>query len=239
MTRSAICGDRRPKVPDIVSLIQATTCRRHAKIDAFDPRLTLCNAHPLDTLAHSVSGECRTMFDISRRDLTLGAAGAYAAFGLNKPINFVDAAYAQLSVMQPFRKYTVGDIEVFSLIDGMRDVPLREGMVRNVGVEQVRAAFRAAGFPENQAPLRFIVMALKLRDQVVLIDSGTGGHPIYGEGNGRLFESMAAAGLDPKAGKTILLSHLHGDHIYGLMNNESNAQVFPDADIVVTTTELK
>src|SRR3954466_12068723 len=121
----------------------------------------------------------------------------------------------------------------------MRDVPLREGMVRNVGVEQVRTALRAAGFPDNQAPLRFMVMALKLRDQVVLIDSGTGGHPIYGQGNGRLFESMAAAGLDPKAIKTVLISHLHGDHIYGLMNNESNAQVFPDADIVVPAAELK
>ena len=167
------------------------------------------------------------MFDISRRDLTFGAAAAYAAFELNKPITFVDAAYAQQSVTQPFRKYKVGDIEVFSLIDGMRDVPLREGMVRNVGVEQVKAAFRAAGFPENQAPLRFIVMALKLRDQVVLINSGTGGHPIYGEGNGRLFESMAAAGLDPKAVKTILISHLHGDHIYGLMNNREQCAGLP------------
>jgi glyoxylase-like metal-dependent hydrolase (beta-lactamase superfamily II) len=112
-------------------------------------------------------------------------------------------------------------------------------MVRNVSVEQVKTVLRGAGFPDNQAPLRFIVMALKLRDQVVLIDSGTGGHPIYGEGNGRLFESMAAAGLDPKAVRTILISHLHGDHIYGLMNNESDAQVFPDADIVVPAAELK
>jgi hypothetical protein len=155
-----------------------------------------------DMLDPSVSGESRTMSDTSRRDVTLGAAGAYAAFGLDKPITFVDAAQAQQSVTQPFRKYKVGDIEIFSLIDGMRDVPLREGMVRNVSVEQVKTVLRGAGFPDNQAPLRFIVMALKLRDQVVLIDSGTGGHPIYGEGNGRLFESMAAAGLDPKAVKT-------------------------------------
>jgi glyoxylase-like metal-dependent hydrolase (beta-lactamase superfamily II) len=166
------------------------------------------------------------MFDISRRDLTLGAAGACAAFGLDKPITFIDAAHAQQSVTQPFRKYKVGDIEVFSLIDGMRDAPLRDDMVRNVSAEQVKTVLRGAGFPENQAPVRFIVMALKLRDQVVLIDSGTGGHPIYGEGNGRLFESMVAAGLDPKTVKTILISHLHGDHIYGLMNNESDAQVF-------------
>jgi len=50
---------------------------------------------------------------------------------------------------------------------------------------------------------------------------------------------MAAAGLDLKAVKTILISHLHGDHIYGLMNNETNAQVFPDAEIVVPAAELK
>ncbi len=179
------------------------------------------------------------MFDVSRRDLILGAAGAYAAFGLDRPIAFVDAARAQTSATPPFRRYQVGDIEVFSLIDGMRDVPLREGMVRNASVDQVKAALRAAGFADNQAPSRFIVMALKRRDQVVLINSGTGGHSIYGRGTGRLFESMAAAGLDPKAVKTILISHLHGDHIYGLMNNESDAQVFPEADIVVPSAELK
>src|SRR5215831_12121141 len=165
--------------------------------------------------------EDRTMSSVSRRDLVLGAAAAYSAFGINSPVTFVGTANAQGPVTQPFRKYRVGDIEVFSLIDGMRDLPLRDGMVRNVGVEQVKNALRAAGLPDNQTPLRFIVMALKLRDQVVLIDSGTGGHPIYGNGNGRLFASMAAAGLDPKAVKTILISHLHGDHIYGLMNNET------------------
>jgi glyoxylase-like metal-dependent hydrolase (beta-lactamase superfamily II) len=179
------------------------------------------------------------MFEISRRDLVLGAAGAYAAFGLDKPITFIGAAYAQQSVTQPFRKYKVGDIEVFSLIDGMRDVPLREGMVRNAPVEQIKAALRGAGLPDTLSPSRFIVMALKLRDQLILIDSGTGGYPIYGQGVGRLMDSMAAAGLDPKGVKTILISHLHGDHIYGLMNNETNAQIFPDAEIVVPAAELK
>jgi len=96
------------------------------------------------------------MFDISRRDLTLGAAGACAAFGLDKPITFIDSAHAQQSVTQSFRKYKVGDIEIFSLIDGLRDAPLRDGMVRNVSAEQVKTVLRRAGFPENQAPVRFI-----------------------------------------------------------------------------------
>ena len=50
---------------------------------------------------------------------------------------------------------------------------------------------------------------------------------------------MAAAGLDPKAVETILISHLHGDHIYGLMNHETSAQVFPKAEIVVPAVELE
>ncbi len=37
------------------------------------------------------------MFEISRRDLVLGAAGAYAVFGLTKPIAFIGAAQAQSS----------------------------------------------------------------------------------------------------------------------------------------------
>ena len=51
------------------------------------------------------------MFQISRRDLVLGAAGAYAAFGLSKPIAFIGAAQAQQTPPGPaFKKYKVGDI---------------------------------------------------------------------------------------------------------------------------------
>ena len=141
---------------------------------------------------------------------------------------------------RPFRKYQVGDIEVFSLIDGTRDVPLREGMVRNVNVEQIKAALRGAGLPDTHSPATCSSSwPSSCADQVVLIDSGTGGHPIYGQGVGKLMESMAAAGLDRNVVKTILISHLHGDHIYGLMNNDTNEQVFPDAEIVVPAAELK
>ena len=179
------------------------------------------------------------MFDISRRDLTLGAAGAYAAFGLDKPIAFVDAAHAQQSVTPSFRKYKVGDIEVFSLIDGMRDVPLREGMVRNVSVEQVKTALRGAGFPDNQAPLAVYRHGAQAARSSGADRLGTGGHPIYGRGQRPAVREHGGGGPRPKAVKTILISHLHGDHIYGLMNNESDAQVFPDADIVVPAAELK
>ena len=119
------------------------------------------------------------MFRVSRRDLVLRAAGAYAAFGINKHVAFIGAAYAQETATQPFRKYKVGDIEVFTLLDGMRDVPLREGMIKNVTVEQIKAALRASGLPDTHSTLMFTAWAVKMGDQLALIDSGTGGHAIY------------------------------------------------------------
>jgi glyoxylase-like metal-dependent hydrolase (beta-lactamase superfamily II) len=179
------------------------------------------------------------MFEISRRDLVLRAAGAHIAFGLAKPIAFIGAAQAQPATSPSFFKCKVGDFEVTTLSDGIVEVPHREGYIKNANVEQTRAALRAAGLSDGHVPVPFTVMAVKMGDRLVLIDSGTGGFPIYGPKSGLLVQSMAAAGLNPKDVKTILISHLHGDHIYGLMDKDTNAQVFPDAEIIVPAAELK
>ena len=178
------------------------------------------------------------MFEISRRDIVLNAAGALAAFGLNAPVAFIGAAQAQ-SLGDPFRRHKVGDVEVISLIDGFAEVPHREGWIRNANVEETKAALRASGLNDAHVPIPFTATAIKMGDRLVLVDTGTGGFPIYGPKSGMLIQSMAAAGLDPKNVKTILISHLHGDHIFGLMDKNTGAQVFPDAEIIVPEAELK
>ena len=178
------------------------------------------------------------MFEISRRDLVLSAAGAFAAFGLNAPVAFIGAAQAR-SLGEPFRRHKVGDIEVFSLIDGFVEVPHREGWIRNASVEKTKAALRASGINDAHVPILFTATVLKMADRLLLVDTGTGGFPIYGQNSGLLIQSMAAAGLDPKNVKTILISHLHGDHIFGLINKDTGAQVFPEAEIIVPEAELK
>ncbi len=50
---------------------------------------------------------------------------------------------------------------------------------------------------------------------------------------------MKAAGIDPARVGTILVSHFHPDHIFGLMARDTNAPVFPNAEIVVTASECK
>ena len=179
------------------------------------------------------------MFETSRRDLVLGAAGAYAAFGLTKPIAFIGAAQAQQAPAQGFRKYKIGDIEVISLYDGMWEKAHDENFIKGADVEQTKAALKAGGLTDAHVPIPFAVIAVNTGGRLVLIDTGTGGGQAGGPKAGLLAQSMAAAGLDPKAVKTIVISHFHGDHISGLMAKDTNAQMFPDAEIIVPAAEYK
>jgi glyoxylase-like metal-dependent hydrolase (beta-lactamase superfamily II) len=179
------------------------------------------------------------MFEISRRDLVLSAAGAYAAFGLAKPIAFIGAAEAQQAPAQSFRKYKVGDIEVISLFDGMWEKPHDENFIKGVNVEQTKASLKAAGLTDAHVPIPFTVLAVRTGGRLVLIDSGTGGGQVGGPKAGLLSQNMTAAGLNPSDVKTIVVSHFHPDHIFGLMAKDTNAQTFPEAEIIVPAAELK
>ena len=116
------------------------------------------------------------MFEVSRRDLIIGAAGASAAFGLDKPLAFIGAAQAQTTPAGPgFKSYKVGDIEVISLYDGVWEKAHDENFIKGANVEQTKAALKAGGLTDAFVPIPFTIMAVKTPGGVVLIDSGTGG----------------------------------------------------------------
>jgi glyoxylase-like metal-dependent hydrolase (beta-lactamase superfamily II) len=180
------------------------------------------------------------MFEVSRRDVIVGAAGAFAAFGLDRPLAFIGAAQAQTTPAGPgFKSYKVGDLEVVSLYDGVWEKPHDENFIKGVNVEQTKAEQKAAGVPDAFVGIPFTILAVKSPQGVVLIDTGTGSGQTGGPKAGLAMQSMAAAGIDPKSVKTILISHFHGDHIFGLMAKDTNAQTFPEAEIVVPAAELK
>jgi glyoxylase-like metal-dependent hydrolase (beta-lactamase superfamily II) len=179
------------------------------------------------------------MFQISRRDLVLGAVGAYAAFGLSKPIAFIGAAQAQQTPPGPaFKKYKVGDIEVISLYDGVWEKAHDENFIKGANVDETKAELKSGGLTDAHVPIPFTTLAVRTGGRVILIDTGTGGGQAGGPKAGLLAQSMTAAGLDPKDVKTIIISHFHGDHIFGLLSKD-NSQMFPEAEIIVPATEMK
>ena len=162
------------------------------------------------------------MFEISRRDLVLGSTGAALVFGLKAPVSFIGAAHAQRAADS--LKYKVGDIEVFSLHEGGIERVLDANFVKNAALDDVKKALTASGIGPDKFDNPFTVTAIRTGGKVVLVDTGFGGNgpPTVG----KLADNMKAAGLDPAAVSTVVISHFHPDHISGLWVKETSAQVF-------------
>jgi glyoxylase-like metal-dependent hydrolase (beta-lactamase superfamily II) len=175
------------------------------------------------------------MFEISRRDLILGSAGAALVFGLKGPVSFIGAAQAQRAADS--LKYKVGDIEVFSLHEGSVERVLDAGFVKNAALEDVKKALTAGGIGPDKFDLPFTVTLIRTGGKVILFDTGFGTN---GPATvGKLADNMKAAGLDPAAVSTIVISHFHPDHVSGLWVKETSEQVFPNAEILMPEVEFK
>jgi glyoxylase-like metal-dependent hydrolase (beta-lactamase superfamily II) len=83
----------------------------------------------------------------------------------------------------------------------------------------------------------FTALLVDTGRDLVMFDAGTGGQ--VQPTAGRLADNMKAAGIDARKITKIMISHFHPDHIFGLMAKETNAQVYPDAEIVVAAAEMK
>jgi glyoxylase-like metal-dependent hydrolase (beta-lactamase superfamily II) len=85
-------------------------------------------------------------------------------------------------------------------------------------------------------PIPLTVIVLKIGDKHIMVDSGSG----VGQWQANptnLPANMKTAGIDRGQISTILVSHFHPDHVWGLMEKGTNAAVFPNAELIVNATE--
>jgi glyoxylase-like metal-dependent hydrolase (beta-lactamase superfamily II) len=180
------------------------------------------------------------MQSISRRGFVVSAATAGAAFGLYRPLEFVGTAFAQRAAgATDVTKFRVGDVEVIQMFDGVWQKAHDPAWVKNAPLDDVKAALRAGGITDAHVPIPFTVTAIRTSRGLVLFDSGTGAQlfPTAGliERNGL----WKAAGIDPAQVTNVIVTHFHPDHITGLMAKDTNAPIFPNAQIHVPAAEYK
>jgi len=94
-----------------------------------------------------------------------------------------------------------------------------------------------AGLPTDFVSIPFTVAVVKTGGKTILCDSGTGGQ--VQPTAGKFMTNMKAAGFDPTKIDTILISHFHPDHIFGLMEKDTNKPVYPNTEIIVSDAEYK
>jgi glyoxylase-like metal-dependent hydrolase (beta-lactamase superfamily II) len=174
---------------------------------------------------------------MSRRDFVVSTSLA-GALGLKAKLA-ISPAFAQKTpdLAKGFLTYKIGDAEVTALYDGIWEKPHDPAFIANASIDDVKAAMVKAGLPPDFVSIPFTVVVVKNGGRTILCDSGTGGQ--VQPTAGRMMANMKAAGIDPAKIDTILISHFHPDHIFGLMEKGTNAPVFPNAEIVVSDVEYR
>jgi len=176
------------------------------------------------------------MAKLNRREFLASAAGV-SAMGLTGSFSFLPAVHAGSLRDKGYHSWKVGsDIEVISIYDGIWNKSHDESFIGGVSIEETKAALRKGGIDDGSIPIEFTYTIVKSGGKTILVDSGTGGQLAPSAGLG--VKGMAAAGIKAEDIDIVLISHFHPDHIFGLMGKGDNAQVYPNAEIMVGETEF-
>ena len=130
-----------------------------------------------------------------------------------------------------FYPFRVGDLDCISLSDGVMRIPLGPHPSPEASGEHA-AAQPSEPVAFRLVPLACLLVTLPKTGKVVLMDSGFGFNPeLLGRPmrtDGRLIESLSAAGILPELIDVVLISHLDPDHVGGLFR-EDGSKTFPNA----------
>ncbi|WP_084507747.1 MBL fold metallo-hydrolase [Geminicoccus roseus] len=133
----------------------------------------------------------------------------------------------------------VGDIDVLVVSDGVLSLPGE--MLGHNADPSARAAWLNDMFlPPDVLDWALNVVVVRSGGRTILIDAGLGADPDLNLPRaGRLVERLEAAGIDLAAVTDVVLTHLHMDHIGGLLADGLRERLRPDLRIHVAAAEAK
>ena len=112
------------------------------------------------------------------------------------------------------------DLTLWALADSRRDCDLGDVFP---GQDEIFNRY----VPSGRAPAGIMAFLLRGPEATILIDAGMG--------NGTLAKALEETGVAPEDISLVLLTHLHGDHLGGLMTDDR--QTFPNAQIRLAREE--
>jgi len=164
---------------------------------------------------------------LTRRSALIGVACLPALVSSPSPAR---AAAGMLGAAQPgFHRFKLGEFEITTLLAGSRPMEKpQETFGLNANPEDFAALARANFLPADMSQNFFTPTVVNTGAELVLFDTG-----LAPEG---ITAALAAAGYAPDQIDTVVLTHMHGDHIGGLAGEAG--VTFPKARYVTGAAEF-
>ncbi|WEX87641.1 MBL fold metallo-hydrolase [Sinorhizobium garamanticum] len=133
----------------------------------------------------------------------------------------------------------VGEIDVLVVSDGV--LPLPTAMLAHNVDPAVRAAWLDDMFlPPDAYDWALNVVVVRSGSQTILVDAGLGFDPDLNLPRaGQLIKRLDSAGIDLASVTDVVLTHMHMDHIGGLLVDGMKERLRPDLRIHVAAAEVK
>ena len=152
---------------------------------------------------------------------------AAALMGL-APLAQAEAPKVQTQVPGYYR-IQLGQFEITALYDGA--IELDTKLLKNIKPADLQLLLSRmfVGNPKMQTAVNAYL--INTGSNLVLVDAGAA--KLFGPSLGYVLQNMKAAGYEPAQVDTVVITHLHADHMGGL-NDASGQPLFPKAKILVS-----
>jgi glyoxylase-like metal-dependent hydrolase (beta-lactamase superfamily II) len=132
----------------------------------------------------------------------------------------------------------VGDIEVLVISDGVLPIPAVT-MATNVDSTDLAGWLGDMFLPPEVLEWPLNVVVVRSGGRTILIDAGLGVEFPDFPRAGQLAVRLEAAGIHPASVTDVVLTHLHMDHIGGLLTDGLRSRLSPDVRIHVASAEAE
>ena len=176
------------------------------------------------------------MLMLDRRMLLCAGSAALGAAALAPATPALAHAPQAGERAQPsFYRFKLGAIEITVVSDGTLAFPAET--LWGDRAEDARSLLTSTFQPSSPVGLQINTTLVNTGDKLVLIDAGCGVDK-FQKTTGGLIANLAAAGYAPGDIDTILFTHFHFDHLWGISDHDNASLLFPSAEFVASETEF-
>ncbi|MDM9561770.1 MBL fold metallo-hydrolase [Bordetella petrii] len=133
---------------------------------------------------------------------------------------------------------SIGEIEALVISDGVLPLPTAT-MATNADPADLAKWLDRMFMPPEAFDWPLNVMVARSGDQTILIDAGLGGQFPGFPRAGQFPQRLAAAGIALESVTDVIITHMHMDHVGGLLVSGVKERLRPDVRIHVCATEVE